>query len=378
MPRRRREDLLGAVQLVRRSGRLDGWEIVLIDGMTQQQVAEELGRAAIFLFGAEREGVGLPGAEAMASGCYVVGFTGDGAKEYMLPEHSSVIADSDVVGMCDRTLEAMEWFDQDRATFDARARAGREWVRSRHSAELVRERLGDGVRARSPRRARRRCCLRPPRFAHYQSHAPASDPYNRAPDRGTQSGPAGARRPQQGELTCREESWPWRWHASPCCSPSAVPCRGGASRCRTTSHGDLDIYIRAIERMDAGASIYDWVNDFGMGYTYPPIAAALMAPLTWASQALVTKIWLAASIAAAALLVVLLRVVSGQDGKVNLGTGHHGGLDRSLPRHVDSPGQPDLGSGQPVPGGPARAGSREALASAPSRASSSALLRRSS
>ncbi len=68
MPRRRREDLLGAVQLVRRSGRLGDWEIVLIDGMTQQQVAEELGRAAIFLFGAEREGVGLPGAEAMASG----------------------------------------------------------------------------------------------------------------------------------------------------------------------------------------------------------------------------------------------------------------------------------------------------------------------
>jgi len=75
---------------------------------------------------------------------------------------------------------------------------------------------------------------------------------------------------------------------------------------------DLDIYIRAIERMDAGTSIYDWVNDFGMGYTYPPIAAVLMAPLTWASQALVTKIWLAASIAAAALLVVLLRVVSGR------------------------------------------------------------------
>lgn len=179
MPRRRREDLLGAVQLVRRSGRLDGWEIVLIDGMTQQQVAEELGRAAIFLFGAEREGVGLPGAEAMASGCYVVGFTGDGAKEYMRPEHSSVIADSDVVDMCDRTLEAMEWFDQDRATYDARAAAGREWVRSRHSAELVRQRVGAAFEQitapGSPSRLPAATTL-----AHYQSHAPASDPWNRA------------------------------------------------------------------------------------------------------------------------------------------------------------------------------------------------------
>ena len=185
MPRRRREDLLGAVQLVRRSGRLDGWEIVLIDGMTQQQVAEELGRAAIFLFGAEREGVGLPGAEAMASGCYVVGFTGDGAKEYMVPEHSSVIADSDVVDMCDRTLEAMAWFDHDRETFNARAAAGREWVRSRHSGELVRERLGSAFEqitaGDSPSRMSSATTL-----SHYQSQAPATDPLNRARIRGRQ------------------------------------------------------------------------------------------------------------------------------------------------------------------------------------------------
>jgi len=171
MPRRRREDLLGAVQLLRRSGRLGDWEIVLIDGMTQQQVAEELGRAAIFLFGAEREGVGLPGAEAMASGCYVVGFTGDGAKEYLLPEHASVIADSDVVDMCDRTLEAMDWFDHDRATLDDRARRGHDWVRSRHSGELVRERLGTAFAAIT---APGSASLLPGnvRLPHYQAHAP--------------------------------------------------------------------------------------------------------------------------------------------------------------------------------------------------------------
>ncbi|MCF6376284.1 glycosyltransferase [Nocardioides KLBMP 9356] len=178
MPRRRREDLLGAVQLVRRSGRLNDWEIVLIDGMTQQQVAEELGRAAIFLFGAEREGVGLPGAEAMASGCYVVGFTGDGAKEYMLPEHSSVIADSDVVDMCDRTLEAMAWFEETPEVLHRRADAGRNWVRSRHSAELVRERLGAAF---SVITAPDSPSLLPvaATMKHYQAFGGPTDPYNR-------------------------------------------------------------------------------------------------------------------------------------------------------------------------------------------------------
>ena len=171
MPRRRREDLLGAVQLIRRSGRLGDWKIVLIDGMTQHEVAEELGRAAIFLFGAEREGVGLPGAEAMASGCYVVGFTGDGAKEYMLPAHSSVIADSDVVDMCDRTLEAMDWFDHDREGFDARAAPRARWVRSRHSADLVRASLDQTFRAITAPGSDA-CVSRKVTLAHYQAHAP--------------------------------------------------------------------------------------------------------------------------------------------------------------------------------------------------------------
>lgn len=142
MPRRRREDLIGAVQLLRRSGRLDGWEIVLIDGMTQAQVAEELGRAAIFLFGAEREGFGLPGAEAMAAGCYVVGFTGDGAKEYLTPDVASVVLDSDVVGMAEATLAAMEAFDHDRSALQARVDLGRSRVLERHSGSAVRDALG--------------------------------------------------------------------------------------------------------------------------------------------------------------------------------------------------------------------------------------------
>lgn len=173
MPRRRREDLTGAVQLVRRSGRLDGWEIVLIDGMTQAQVAEELGRSAIFLFGAEREGLGLPGAEAMAAGCYVIGFTGDGAKEYLLPDAAGVVLDSDVVGMAEMTLAAMWQFDHDRTALQRRVEVGRDRVLARHSPERVRAGLAaafDRICAPgSPARIPQSVTL-----PHYQTHAPRS------------------------------------------------------------------------------------------------------------------------------------------------------------------------------------------------------------
>lgn len=140
MPRRRREDLLGAVQLMRRQG-LNGWRIVPIDGMTQQEVAQAMGRSAIFLFGAEREGIGLPGAEAMAAGCYVIGFTGDGAKEYLTPDCAGVVLDSDVVGMCQQALEAMAIFDSDPQALAIKADLGRERILKGHSSDAVRTAL---------------------------------------------------------------------------------------------------------------------------------------------------------------------------------------------------------------------------------------------
>jgi hypothetical protein len=171
MPRRRREDLLGAVHLIRRSGRLAGWELVLIDGMTQAEVAEELGHAARFLFGAEREGFGLPGAEAMAAGCYVVGFTGDGAKEYMLPDCCSVVPDSDVVAMADYTLAAMDQFDHDRDALQQRIDIGRDRVLARHSSVRVRAMLGEVfgelTGAGSPALMTQAATL-----PHYQAYAP--------------------------------------------------------------------------------------------------------------------------------------------------------------------------------------------------------------
>ena len=138
MPRRRREDLLAAVQLIRAAGLLDeGWELEIIDGMTAPEVAAALGRSAIFLFGAEREGVGLPGAEAMAAGAYVVGFTGHGAREYLLPGVSSVIPESDVIAMKDETIRIARLFADERAAYEAATAAGRELIISRYSHDVM-------------------------------------------------------------------------------------------------------------------------------------------------------------------------------------------------------------------------------------------------
>ena len=178
MPRRRREDLLATVHLLRRAGHLADWDVVLIDGMSQAEVARALGHAAIFLMGGEREGFGLPGAEAMAAGCYVAGFTGDGAKEYMLAEHSSPIPDSDCVEAARRTGEMMRLFDDDRKAWNERADAGRRFIRDTYTAARSRSGL-EAAFAEILAPGSKSVIKRSVELNHYQAHAPATDPLNR-------------------------------------------------------------------------------------------------------------------------------------------------------------------------------------------------------
>ncbi len=55
---------------------------VCIDKVNESKVAEIMSESAIFLSTSIYEGFGLPPIEAMASGCVVVGFHGDGGMEY--------------------------------------------------------------------------------------------------------------------------------------------------------------------------------------------------------------------------------------------------------------------------------------------------------
>jgi glycosyltransferase involved in cell wall biosynthesis len=64
--------------------------------MHELEVANILKRCMFFLSFSELEGCHLPPAEAMSSGCYVIGFTGNGANEYMLPEFCDVINKDDI------------------------------------------------------------------------------------------------------------------------------------------------------------------------------------------------------------------------------------------------------------------------------------------
>jgi glycosyltransferase involved in cell wall biosynthesis len=139
MPRKRPAE---ADQVLRLLGdRLDGWEVVTIAGGSERDVAEAMRGAAIFLAFGHQEGFGLPPAEAMASGCYVVGFPAFGGREVLDPAFSAPVEDGDVLAMARAVLAAMDRHERDPEGLRATAAQGTAHVRATFPPERQRAEL---------------------------------------------------------------------------------------------------------------------------------------------------------------------------------------------------------------------------------------------
>jgi glycosyltransferase involved in cell wall biosynthesis len=139
MPRRRREDADQVLRLLGR--RLDGWEVVRIAGESEREVADALRSCSIFLAFGHQEGFGLPPAEAMASGCYVIGFPAFGGREIFDPAWSRPIADGDVLAMAHAVAETVAAFERDPEPVRRAAALGTEHVRARFGPQRQRDEL---------------------------------------------------------------------------------------------------------------------------------------------------------------------------------------------------------------------------------------------
>jgi hypothetical protein len=137
--RKRRPEAESVAQLLART--LPGWRIEPIGEVHQDAVARALGDAAIFLSFSAQEGFGLPPAEAMAAGCYVVGFTGDGGREFMDPQWCSPIGDEDLFAFAEEATRVARLWDDDPAAVQRLADRGREFVTGTYTREKLRDDL---------------------------------------------------------------------------------------------------------------------------------------------------------------------------------------------------------------------------------------------
>lgn len=109
MPRKRPADAGLILRLL--GERIPGWEVTPIEGRSEGETAAALRAAPVFLALGFREGFGLPAAEAMASGCFVVGFPGFGGREIFDPSYSVAVEDGDVLGAARAVAVACERYE---------------------------------------------------------------------------------------------------------------------------------------------------------------------------------------------------------------------------------------------------------------------------
>ncbi len=87
------------------------WQIESIDGLNEDGVATILGKSKIFLSFSEFEGLSLPPIEAALSGCQVIGYTGEAAKEYWDKEIFTEIYCGDVKAFVKAVLNKIDEMD---------------------------------------------------------------------------------------------------------------------------------------------------------------------------------------------------------------------------------------------------------------------------
>jgi hypothetical protein len=81
------------------SGRLrPGWELVAIQNASESEVADLLFDSSIFMSFSEFEGLPLPPLEAAIAGNLVIGYTGQGAREYWSAPNFHEIQQGDIIG----------------------------------------------------------------------------------------------------------------------------------------------------------------------------------------------------------------------------------------------------------------------------------------
>jgi hypothetical protein len=139
MPRKRRGDAAHVLRLL--GDRLRGWEIVTIEDATELETAALLRSSPIFLAFGRREGFGLPAAEAMAAGCYVIGFSGFGGREIFDPSFSRPIEDGDVLSFARATDDLLRRYERDPVAVREAGERASAHIQERYSPERLRAAL---------------------------------------------------------------------------------------------------------------------------------------------------------------------------------------------------------------------------------------------
>jgi glycosyltransferase involved in cell wall biosynthesis len=132
MPRRGGDDLSQVMELLNNRGALTGWDVVPLDGLSHEVVASNLRTSRIFLAFTYQEGFGLPAAEAMACGNFVIGYHGHGGREFFQNNFSAAVETGDVLSFARRVEAAISHSAHGSSSPRSQGRRAAEFIKSNY------------------------------------------------------------------------------------------------------------------------------------------------------------------------------------------------------------------------------------------------------
>ena len=89
------------------------WHILPIDNMSENNVADLLAKSIIFLSFSEFEGLGLPPVEAALAANYVIGYHGEGGREYWQAPNFTQVNQGDIQSFVKSVLNKVQLLEED-------------------------------------------------------------------------------------------------------------------------------------------------------------------------------------------------------------------------------------------------------------------------
>ena len=138
MGRKHADHLRKVILMARRRPTLARYGFKELPRLKHEEVAQELREALLFLSCGHPEGFGLPLAEAIASGCLVVGYHGLGGRDFALP-HMQAIEFGDLLGFVDAIEAEVQRFEANPDTVILERCAASRLIQERYSPEAEAE-----------------------------------------------------------------------------------------------------------------------------------------------------------------------------------------------------------------------------------------------
>ena len=136
MPRKLMEDARQVILILKLRKNLKDWKFIPIENKNEKEVAQIMKESAFFLNFNRCEGFGLPAAEAMACGCYVIGYHGQGGKEYFKSEFSSIVESSDIIQYVNEIEKIAKIYDKSPNLILEKGKQASNFILSNYSMKM--------------------------------------------------------------------------------------------------------------------------------------------------------------------------------------------------------------------------------------------------